>query len=102
MNERDLTITPVFRGTEHEVENRLQELQLGGAQRDAVDRALQQVLDGYRHIVCERERLEVLDQEWSIVQDVYGCADGRGCRSISKRQRRRFEAVVRARVHAEE
>ncbi|WP_212010116.1 hypothetical protein [Catenulispora pinistramenti] len=102
MNEQYSGVTPVFRGTEHEVGRRLRELHLAGAESYAVDRALQQVQEGNRHIICEGEEFEVLDQEWSIVQDVYGCPDGRDCRNISRRQRRRFEATIRARVQSGE
>ncbi len=102
MNEQNTGVTPVFRGTEREVRRQLRGLLGEGTETRAVDLAVQQVREGYRHIACAGERFEVVDQEWSVVQDVYGCEDGRGCRNISKRQRRCFEATIRARLQAEE
>ena len=102
MNEQNTSATPIFRGTEREVRRQLRGLLGKGAETSAVDLAVQHVREGHRHIACAGERFEVLDQDWSIVQDVYGCEDGRGCRNISKRQRRCFEATIRARIQAEE
>lgn len=102
MDEKTAGGTPAFQGTEHEVAHKLRELHRRRADPVAVGLALQQVQEGYRHILCAGEEFEVLDREWSIVQDVYGCEDGRGCRAVSQRQRRCFEAMIRARVQTEE
>jgi len=102
VNEQNISATPVFRGTEREVRRQLRGLLGTGTETSAVDIAVRQVREGYRHITCAGERFEVVDQEWSIVQNVYGCEDGRGCRNVSKRQRRCFEATIRARIQAEE
>ncbi|WP_194904403.1 hypothetical protein [Catenulispora rubra] len=91
---------PITRGTVPEI---IQALSRHGVGLNplTVATAKRRVLEGNRTVELEGQRFEVIEPEWDIVQDVYGCEDGRDCTSVTAEDRVRFEAIIAARLQAE-
>ena len=85
---------PLFRGSELAVLTRLWDLCYSCAGSDEAYEAIERIQGGDRFVQCVGERFEVLDPEWSVVQDVYGCERGRDCTDVSAQQRARFEIML--------
>lgn len=86
-----------IRGTEAEIIAALNQRR-GGCNPLAVAIAKRQVREGNRVVELAGERYEVIDPEWTIEQDVYGCEQGRKCQSVHPAQRERFEAMIAERL----
>ncbi|WP_194911439.1 hypothetical protein [Catenulispora rubra] len=100
MSEQIEGASAAFRGSERQILERLGTFRLHGVDPEAINEAVRQAKAGHSHIECAGTRFEVSAPNWSIVQDVYGCARGRGCRHVSQGQRDGFEAIIRARTNA--
>src|ERR1051326_4520383 len=92
---------PVTEGTDDEILAALWCLAYGepfAAYIDDVYAALRHILDGGREAEVAGERFVVVDPDWSVEQDVFGCEKGRACANVLDEQRQRFEALIVARL----
>lgn len=92
LTEQDEVSLPLFKGSEDEVLAKLWTLCYSGV--DEAYAAVAQIQGGSRFAQCVGERFEVLDPERSVVQDVYGCEQGRDCTDATPAQRAAFEARI--------
>lgn len=92
---------PVFRGSSEQVLAKLSELSFAGANVADVLWGMGAVEDGEASIEVGGLRLEVVGPDWSIVQDVYGCAEARACPDHTDEQREQSEAMILARTQGE-
>jgi hypothetical protein len=92
---------PVTRGTDGEILGALWTLAYAepfAAYIDDVYAALLHILEGGREAEAAGERFVVVEPEWTVEQDVYGCEQGRACVNVLEEQRQRFEALIAARL----
>lgn len=96
MTKHDEISLPVFQGSEDEVLAKLWTIcySYGGENDEEAYAALAQILGGGRFAQCVGERFEVVDPEWSIAQDVYGCEQERECPEATAEQRAAFDARI--------
>lgn len=92
---------PTTVGSELEIMAKLWDLCLSDADPIAVAGAVERVQMGHRVFEAAGRRFEVVDPEWSIVQDVYGCEHGRDCTDVTAADRVAFEAMIAARLEAQ-
>lgn len=96
MTQQDEISLPLFRGSEDEVLFKLWTIcySYGGVGDEDVYAALAHILDGGRFVQCAGERFEVVEIEWSLIQDIYGCELGRDCTEITPDQRAACEVLI--------
>ena len=101
MSDEQPVSIPTTRGSEHEIMTELWHLSLTDMDPIQVATAVRSIQQGDRVVELCGERFEVVDPEWDIVQDVYGCERGRDCTDATAADRVRFEVMIAARTKVE-
>ena len=94
---------PVTEGTEDEILAELRGLCYStrrGVDTKAVLDAIEHIQGGDLCVQVAGEQFVVVEPEWSIEQDVFGCEKGRGCTDVTPAQRERLEALLVERLEA--
>ena len=102
MSDEQPVAIPTTRGSEREIMTKLWELSLADMDPIQVATAVRSVQQGDRVVELCGERFEVVNPEWTVEQDVYGCADGRACPDVTAAQRVQLEAMIAARLEGED
>jgi len=92
---------PVTKGSDDEILGALWTLAYAepfAAYIDDVYAALRHILEGGREAEAAGERFVVVEPEWTVEQDVFGCEKGRECCAVTEEQRQQCEALIAARL----
>jgi hypothetical protein len=93
-----------IQGTDDEIISALWDLFLYGRHApleyvvESIHEALIEIQEGNRAVTCWGQRYEVVEAPWTVEQDVYGCAHGRACTSVTDQEREVLEAMIGARL----
>jgi len=89
---------PTTKGTEGEILTSLWNMCFADMDSIAVTTAVRRIRQGYDVVELCGERYEVVDPDWTVEQDVYGCEHGRACQDVTPAEREVFEAMIAVRL----